>query len=286
MPIKRAKLPISNSDFKNARFVVIGVPDDSGSSYRNGSDKAPDAIRRVANSNELGEVVRNGKKSIFEPELSKLNAKVFDYGNVRKDGLKTAINKICKNGKLPIVIGGDHSITYKTISSISTKKRFSFVYFDAHPDFICSRRNYFGSVVCDISMLKNVDIKSSVIVGVRAIEDEEIDDIRKSGIKVITATDVVGLGAKKVVDVIKKTVSSNVYISVDLDVVDPAFAPGVTTPVVGGISSDELLYFIRGLAGYANMGLDVMEVCPKYDRKDVTSYLAYRTILEFISEKR
>lgn len=279
------RLPISNSNFDNADFVIVGVPDDKGSGYRKGASKAPDTIRKVANEKELGEVVRKGKKSVFEPELKKLSAKVFDYGNVVSASIKKTVEKIHSSKKFPIVIGGDHSITYKAISGIDGKKKLSFVYFDAHPDFICSRRNYFGSVICDIARLRNVDLKSSVIVGVREIEDEEIDDIKESGINVITATDIVGMGINKVVNTIKKTVTKNVYMSVDLDVVDPAFAPGVTTPVVGGITSDELLYFVRSLAQKVNMGFDVMEVCPKYDKNDITSYLAYRAILELVNEK-
>jgi agmatinase len=276
-------LPISNSSMKEARFVVLGVPSDKGSTYRKGAAKAPETIRRMIARNEIGSVMRNGKKSLFDPELQKFIAKVHDYGDISLDKTEKTIRDVVKAGKFPVVIGGDHSITYKTLSGIAPKKKFSLIYLDAHPDFICSSRNYFGSVMCDISKLKSVDIKSSIIVGVRTPEDEEIDNIKESGVRIVTATDIIEHGIKDIVKLINRTVSENAYLSIDMDVVDPAFAPGVTEPEPGGISSNELIYLVNGIAKKVNIGFDIMEVCPPYDIQGMTSYLAYRVMLEAIS---
>ncbi|MCL4381505.1 arginase family protein [Candidatus Marsarchaeota archaeon] len=276
-------LPINNSSFEKAKFVVIGVPDDSGSSYRKGAAKAPDAIRKIANMNEIGVVIRNNKKSLFEPQFEKFAAKVHDYGNVKKNKIKNEISRITKNNKFPILIGGDHSITYEAVSGFSPKEKWSIVYLDAHPDFICSKNRYFGSVLCDISKLENIDMKSSWIIGVRTPEEEEIMNIRKSGINFVDAVDIADKGIKKIVKMVKENVSKNVYMSIDMDVVDSAFVPGVTEPEPAGISSNELVYFVKEVASKINMGFDLMEVCPRYDIKNQTTYLAYRVILEAIS---
>ena len=277
------KLPISNVQLSKADFVILGVPSDKGSRYRKGAAKAPSTIRRIVAKNEVGSVTRKGKKSLFEPWLEKFTAKAYDYGDVNLDNVEKTIAKISKTA-IPITIGGDHSITYKVLSGIS-KEKISLIYLDAHPDFICSKRNYFGSVICDIADLKYVDLKSSVIVGVRAPEDEEIDNIKKSGIKTISAEEVEKLGIKNTINKIKKIVKKNVYLSIDLDVTDPAFAPGVTDPVPGGLTSNQLIYMVDELAKKANVGIDIMEVCPPYDIQDMTSYLAYRLILTAISSK-
>ncbi len=285
MARKALRLQISNSTFQKAECIVLGVPDDSGSSYRHGSALAPDAIRKFASHTEVAGVKRRSGVSMFNPEFRKFSARVHDCGNVGRGSLKKMMEKIGGARKFPLTIGGDHSITYTALSGLSRGKKFSLIYLDAHPDFICSSGNYFGSVMCDISRLKNADMKSSIIVGARALEDEEIDEMKDSGIKVITATDIAELGAKRVVDMIRNTVSSNAYMSIDMDVVDPAFAPGVTTPISGGISAAELLYMARELAGKATLGCDIMEVCPELDVGNRTLDLAYRLILEILSAK-
>ncbi len=280
---RRFKLPLSNSTEGEADFVVFGVPDDSGSAYRKGSSRAPDAIRRFVSRNEIGAVFHSGKKSMFEPEMHKLDAKVYDAGNRSRNAASEYAGSIASKGKVPIAIGGDHSITYDILKGINPKSRFGVAYFDAHPDIISSRGSYFGSVVNDLLSIPSFDPKSSIIVGLRTPEDEEIDNIRKCGIKVITPLQIADMGIKAAAAKIGAVLKRRTYLSIDMDAVDPAFAPGVTEPEPAGLSANEAAYLAKSVARRGLIGFDIMEVVPEYDRDGMTLYLAYRLMLEIIA---
>ncbi len=280
---RRFKLPLSNSTEGEADFVVFGVPDDSGSAYRKGSSRAPDAIRRFVSRNEIGAVFHSGKKSMFEPEMHKLDAKVYDAGNRSRNAASEYAGSIASKGKVPIAIGGDHSITYDILKGINPKSRFGVAYFDAHPDIISSRGSYFGSVVNDLLSIPSFDPKSSIIVGLRTPEDEEIDNIRKCGIKVITPLQIADMGIKAAAAKINAILKRRTYLSIDMDAVDPAFAPGVTEPEPAGLSANEAAYLAKSVARRGLIGFDIMEVVPEYDRDGMTLYLAYRLMLEIIA---
>ena len=280
---RRFKLPLSNSTEGEADFVVFGVPDDSGSAYRKGSSKAPDAIRDFVSRNEIGAVFHSGKKSLFEPGMHKLDAKVYDAGNRSRNAASGYAGSIASKGKIPIVIGGDHSVTYDILKGIDPKGKFGIAYFDAHPDIISSRGSYFGSVVNDLLSIRSFDPKSSIIIGLRTPEDEEIENIRKCGIKVITPLQIADMGIKAAAAKINSILKRRTYLSIDMDAVDPAFAPGVTEPEPAGLSSNNVIYLAKSVAKKGLMGFDIMEVVPEYDRDGMTLYLAYRLILEIIS---
>lgn len=151
--------------FEGADVIILGVTDESGShALRKGASKAPDQIRKVSNEREIFE--RKGIKTITLPEVCGLNKKIFDYGNVKKGEIAKLVEIIVNKGEIPVTIGGDHSITAEILKGIDkTKRKISIVYFDAHPDFICSSRKYYGSVVCDITEYENIDFSSSIEIG-------------------------------------------------------------------------------------------------------------------------
>ena len=277
------KLPISNSTEKDARFVIVGVPDDSGSAYRKGSSKAPDSIRDFVGRDEIGAVIKNGRKSIFEPELDIFDARVCDAGNMGREAASVHAAKVFGNGKIPITIGGDHSITYDILKGMDIRKKWGIAYFDAHPDIIGSRKSYFGSVINDLLGIKSFDPRSSIIIGMRTPESEELENIRKCGIHVITPLQIAEMGLKEASEVIRSALKRDTYLSIDMDSIDPAFAPGVTEPEPAGLSSNEAVYLAKNIAANGIFGFDIMEVVPKYDKEGMTLYLAYRLILEIIS---
>jgi len=268
---------------EDADWVVLGVPDEKGShSYRSGSSRAPDVIRAV--SHERAVFVRKGAEHIVEPQKGTFKHNLFDMGNIRRSEIRNEIRKLLSAHKKPITIGGDHSITFEILKAVNdVSKDISIIYFDAHPDFICSSRNYYGSVMCDAVSLKNINIKKSIEIGVRAPEREELVNLKKRQLKVITPMDIAEKGIKKIVAEIKKTVGKNVYLSIDLDVLDPAFAPGVSTPVPGGLTSNEFFYLIKEVSKLNLIGCDLTEVTPKYDIQDMTAHLAAKAIAEIIS---
>ncbi len=278
-------LPISNKKYKDAEFVILGVEDDSGSTYRKGSRYAPKLLRKFIEENKVDFTEKN-KKSFFGLENKPFKANICDIGNVTVKEIGKISEKIYSNRKKRVMIGGDHSITYKSLKNINFKSKWGIIYFDAHPDIISSRGVYFGSVINDISKLKNFDPKASFIIGMRTPEDEELKNIKKLGINIITPLD---LEEKGVVQISKKILSSlekNTYLSIDMDVLDPAFAPGVTEPEPAGLTPVQLVYLCKEISKKGLFGFDIMELCPKYDINNRTLHLAYRIILEIISSSK
>lgn len=274
----------NTSRFDDSDFVILGIPNETGShSRRKGTSRAPDRIRMV--SKIMDSYSHRGTTSLAVPANGNITAKVYDYGNVRKNKVNQIISKITRKSKIPVTIGGDHSNTAQIIKAVAeAHKPISLVYFDAHPDFVSSRGKYYGSVVFDC--LPYIDTKSSIYVGIRSPEQEELDNITEFGLEVVTPTDFVEKGIKQVAKKILATIRKNTYVSFDMDCIDPAFAPGVSVPVPFGISSREALHLVRKISQKGIVGFDIMEVNPPFDLNDATSHLASRLIGEMISASR
>lgn len=270
----------NSSSFDEADIVILGVPDESHShSLRKGAKDAPQKIRQISNLRDV--YIRNNTKSLGLPNQN-ISQRVYDYGDVGRNEISLVYKKILQSSKFPILIGGDHSISKVVIESLyENLGKISLVYFDAHPDFISSVTNYYGSVFYDI--LPYIDIKSSMQIGIRTPELEEITNIEKYGINVISPKDILAQGIQSITENILKKIGSNVYVSIDMDCIDPAFAPGVSVPVPMGLSSMEVSYMLNQIIKKGCVGFDIMEVCPEYDIKDRTSHLASRMIGEAIS---
>ena len=271
----------NTEDFDQSEMVILGIPDESQShALRKGTSEAPHFIRETSNLRDT--YVRKGKKSLGIPFSGIGQKKVLDYGDISRDQINDVFDKIISKSKIPIMIGGDHSISSEVIKTISKKKGpLSLVYFDAHPDFVSSTQNYYGSVFNDV--LPHIDIKTSIQIGTRTPEQEEIDNLKKYEIKVITPFEIVEKGVKEISNSILQTIGKNVYISFDMDCIDPAFAPGVSVPVPMGLKNVEAVYLLKSIVKQGIVGMDIMEICPRYDIKDRTSHLASRMISEVIS---
>ncbi len=269
----------NTDDFEQSEFVVIGIPDESQShALRKGTEEAPFKIRQISNLRDSFE--RDGKISLGRP-FQGSEKKVYDFGNITRSQIENIYDKISASSKIPISIGGDHSITRQIINALAKKHgKISLVYFDAHPDFVSSMTNYYGSVVNDV--LSNIEIISSIQIGIRTPEQEELDNINKFNLEVITPFDIQEQGIKQVTNSILNKLGDKVYISFDMDCVDPAYAPGVSVPVPMGLSSTDTVYLLKEIAKKGIVGMDVMEVCPSFDVKDRTSHLASRIISEVI----
>ncbi len=207
--------------------------------------------------------------------------KVHDIGNINREQIENVYDKISASSKIPISIGGDHSISRQIINAMAKRHgKISLVYFDAHPDFVSSTTNYYGSVVNDV--LPNIDIDSSVEIGIRTPEQEELDNIKKYNLDVITPFDIRDRGIKQVTNSVLDRLGDKVYVSFDMDCVDPAYAPGVSVPVPMGLNSTDAVYLLKEIAKKGIIGMDIMEVCPSFDVKDRTSHLASRIISEVL----
>jgi agmatinase len=271
----------NSNSYEESDIVIVGIPDQSHShSIRKGTSLAPNAVRVASNKRDV--YVENKIRSIAYTNSGKSSAKIFDYGNISRKDITKTFAKFAKDSKIPISIGGDHSLTTPLIKSfVEHKKPISLVYFDAHPDFLSSTRDFYGSVLYDI--LPYIDKKSSVLVGIRSPEQEEVENIQTHGIKVISPQDIQYNGIKNTINEILKTVSTKTYLSFDMDCLDPAFAPGVSVPVPFGLSSAESLTMVNEIAKHGIIGMDIMEICPPFDIQDFTSHLASRLIGEAVS---
>jgi agmatinase len=265
---------------EEADIVLFGVPDESHThAHRSGTAKAPDHIRKV--SVDRGIFERAGRKTMSLPTMSPLEQKIVDVGNIPRSQVSEFVEKVARDGKVPFMIGGDHSISSEALKGFDRLgSKIGVAYFDSHPDFICSSRDYYGSVVCDISEYRNIDFSTSIEIGVRDPEPEELLNLRRTHLQTISPVDLAEMGLRRTVDLVKDRVGDRIYVSFDMDVVDPAFAPGVSTPVPGGLSSSEALYLVREVSKLGLVGFDLMEVSPPYDVQDMTSHLAGRVILE------
>lgn len=270
----------NTENFNEADVVIVGIPDESNShALRKGTSDAPHKIREISN---IRDTYKRANAISLGFPLGGISKKVYDYGNILRTEVSDVTDKIVTKSKIPISIGGDHSISTEIIKTVAKKHGpLSLVYFDAHPDIISSVHGYYGSVFHDV--LPFIDIKSSILIGVRTPEQEEINNIKKYDLTVVTPLDIVKNGIAKTEETILGKIGQNAYISLDMDVIDPAYAPGVSVPVPLGLRNTEALYLLKSLARRGILGFDIMEVCPGYDTRDRTSHLASRMIAEVIS---
>ena len=269
----------NTENFDDAEFVIVGIPDESEShALRKGTEEAPFKIRQISNLRDSFE--RDEKISLGRP-FQGYEKKVHDMGNIDRSQIENIYDKISASSKIPISIGGDHSISRQIINALAKRHgKISLVYFDAHPDFVSSTTNYYGSVVNDV--LSNIEIASSVQIGIRTPEQEELDNIKKYHLEVITPFDIQKHGIKLVTNSVLHRLGDKVYVSFDMDCVDPAYAPGVSVPVPMGLNSTDAVYLLKEIVKKGIVGMDIMEVCPSFDVKDRTSHLASRIISEVL----
>jgi agmatinase len=266
----------------DADIILIGVPDESRShAKRRGTSRAPDTIRLA--SNELEFFKREGKIIPTSPMRGSLSdKKILDLGNVEREKLPKLILHVISHGKLPIIIGGDHSITTIALRQIGKMLgKISVFYFDAHPDFVSSTNNYYGSVMTDSAEF--IDFRNSMLIGTRAAEAEELDNAAKVGLEVITPLELAEVGVLKLARRLADERRQKRYVSIDLDCLDPAFAPGVSVPCPGGLSSTELLYLVKRTVQSGIIAMDIVELSPDFDLNNITAYLAARIISESIA---
>lgn len=274
-------------NINEANIVLLGVADESKSKApRQGTKNGPNQLRKALFSSE--NFKRSGQLIPICPMKGDLfTKKVFDIGNVKRNNLYFQIATLISQQKIPIVIGGDHSITTTNLHAIKmiTKKKINLIYFDAHPDFVTSTKDYYGSVVSD--SLDCISIKKSIFVGIRACEPEESYNIAKYGANIIDPMDVQEHGTKKILKKITQTCidknNNHIYISIDLDCLDPAFAPGVSVPTPCGLNPVELTFFIKQILGQTKIiGCDIVELSPSFDINNNTANLAARLFKEIL----
>jgi agmatinase len=252
---------------------------------------APDAIRRVS--------------VTLRPYNLALDVGIFehcsgvDYGDLSVvpgyieetyTRIETELFPLVEAGVIPVMMGGDHSITLPELRAMAKiHGPVALVHFDSHTD---TNDQYFGKPYYHGSPFRraveeNILLpENSIQVGMRGsvYSKDAYHDSMSLGFKVATMADIRQMGMEKLIERIRQRVGrAKVFVTFDIDVVDPAFAPGTGTPEVGGFTSAEAIDLLHGLKGLNFVGFDVVEVLPDYDTADITALMAANIIYEFLS---
>jgi len=267
---------IPESDKPN--LYVLGIAWDGSSSFRRGSREAPKVIRE-ATTDEL--------YNSFTEDLIDLKEvwRYRDLGDVYGGSFNDIVGKVSEllsryyRGEVFLFLGGDHSITYASIKALRevSNSDFGLIYFDAHPDLYPQYGGDKYSHACTVRRLVEEGlIKGDEVieVGIRAPTKEQVEFARKAGIRMISTSE-----ARLNPHI--KPGFTKAYISIDLDVLDPAFAPGVGNPEPGGLSVRELIDIIKNLE-LDVIAFDIVEFTPKYDYKGITAFAASKIIREVL----
>ena len=265
---------------------ILGVPIDRGSLYRPGAAKAPAVLRQLS--------------AIFAPVSE--YAELFDGVTVQDDGELSLVDGdmganveavAAEIGKtpaatVPVVLGGDHTVVSPTLVAQQRRLngRLSILYIDAHPDLNNSSRRTRWSNGCALRRgleLGDIDPRKVTLLGCRDYDWEEVEYIRKMGVTLVPAATAHRWTGSQLADEIGSRIGSDaLHISLDIDSLDPSYAPGTGVPSAGGLTSRELLDFLRQLRGVRLAGLDVDEVAPPLDVGYVTSLAALKFIFEYL----
>jgi len=269
---------IPSSEVPN--LYIIGAPWDGSSSYRRGCARGPEAIREATSEklyNSFNETLVNLAEYWRYKDLGDIKAESFRE-------LVENMDKIVKryyNGEFFLFLGGDHSITYAAFKSLReiSREEFGLIYFDAHPDLYPEYEGEKYSHACTVRRLVEEELvkgKNIVQIGIRAPTKEQIEFAKEHGIKVISASEVYYSWKAEVP-------FEKAYLSFDVDVLDPAFAPGVGNPEPGGLTVRELVEVIKSL-NVNVVGFDIVELNPEYDWKGISAFATAKIIREVLGK--
>jgi agmatinase len=285
-----ARLPLVRS-LDGVDVAIVGVPFDTGVTYRVGGRFGPNAVRAAS--------------VMLRPYNPNLDIKPFDvlscidhgdiaivpgYTERSYAAIESAVGPIVEEGVIPLLLGGDHACTLPHLRATRSRGPVAVIDFDSHTD---AWDSYFGEKYNHGTWMRRaieeglVDVAHSIEVGLRGSLYDAADwtGLRSElGLEYLTTEDIFRLGPEAVAAAIRDRVGDRpAFISFDIDVVDPAYAPGTGTPEAGGPSARDMLAILRGLRGIDFVGFDVVEVIPAYDPAGQTATLAANLAYEMLS---
>ena len=285
-----ARLPRS-VDVPDFDVAVIGAPFDSGVSYRPGARFGPAAIRQGSRLlkpyNPALDVLPFAACQVVDAGDLGLNP--FDIGEAMRQ-VEEGLRELTGDGRLAVTIGGDHTVALPALRvAHALHGPVALVHFDAHLD---TWDTYFGEPYTHGTPFRRAAEEglllrdASAHVGIRGplYDPRDLVDDARFGFTIVHCAEIDDLGVRGVVERVRERVrDAPVYLSIDIDVLDPAYAPGTGTPESGGMTSRELLGILRGFDGLNIVGADVVEVAPAYDHAEITSIAAATVTYELIS---
>jgi agmatinase len=271
--------------------AVVGVPFDSGTSYRPGARFGPAAVRQGSR------LLRPWHPGLGVGPL--VAQQVADAGDIAcnpfdinesVDQIQAGAAELLDGARHLLAIGGDHTIAFPLLRVV--RQRFgpvALVHFDAHLD---TWQTYFGAPVTHGTPFRRAAEEGlfldshSMHIGIRGpvYAASDLEEDAELGFRTVTAMEIERIGVEGTLSRIRERVGdAPLYISIDIDVLDPAHAPGTGTPEAGGLTSRELLGILRGLAGAPLVGADVVEVSPAYDHAEITAVAAAHVSYELLA---
>ena len=279
-PTPQSFLDVSRT-LEESRYMVLGAPMDLTGTYRRGSRFAPTAIRRASLYME---------SYSLRSDLDAREVPICDVGDLRGgDDVEEWVSRIgaviregSKSGRVPIMLGGEHTVTLGAARAVGEA---AIVDFDAHLDL---RDEFLGRRTSHTTFLHRLveerEGRRVIILGARALSEEEMGYAQEKGIRYFTAREMRARGARGTLETVLESVPEGtpIYITVDMDVLDPSEAPAVCNPAPEGVGVTELLDILHGLCTRRRvLGLDLCEVTPYYD-SGLTSIQAAKVVLEAI----
>ncbi|NUP50539.1 MAG: agmatinase [Catenulispora sp.] len=289
-PATFARLPRLD-EVEHCDVAVVGIPFDSGVSYRPGARFGPSAIR------EASRLLRPYNPGLdVSPFAAQQVADAGDIAcnpfdiNEAVESIEQLAGELAEPGRRLVVIGGDHTVSLPLLRAVAQRHGpVAMLHFDAHLD---TWDTYFGAEYTHGTPFRRaveqglLDTEAISHVGTRGplYGKQDLQEDRRLGFGIVTSSDVMRRGVDEVVDALRQRIGDRpLYISIDIDVLDPAHAPGTGTPEAGGLTSRELLEILRGMAAMNLVGGDVVEVAPAYDHAEITAVAASHVAYDLVS---
>ena len=272
--------------FEKAKYVIFGVPFDATSTYRTGARFGPNAIRQAS---------LNIETYSFRSGIDVEDLALYDAGDlhVSTDAQKTVdmtklvVEDILAAGKMPVVLGGEHTVTLGIAEGLGAKAaKTAVVSFDAHLDLRCE---FLGLDLSHTTFMQLIseEVKPAKIieVGTRSVCKDELAYAKKAGIDFLTSRQIIKEGAEQIGKKLKEKLApyENVYLTMDMDVLDPAFAPAVQNPEPEGINTTALLDIVCALCDKRVVGFDVLEIAPMFDQ-GISAIVAAKVMFEMLCQ--
>jgi len=255
----------AESGFEAASFIFFGVPFEKTSSFRHGADKGPSEIRQAS---------WNFERFDLRTKMNFEDIPIHDYGDLDVQKLnpkelfatvKNFTSKVLQKQKIPIAVGGDHFITPGIVSAFP--KDIAVLSLDAHMDFRQEYKNDIYNHACVIRRIADhIPIQNIAVLGLRSAEKEEYEQAQKQGLFFRDAFTINDTGIKKIIQQTKTQLKGKkIYLTFDIDAIDPAYAPGTSTPEPCGLTPLQVIDIIEAFAPQL-IGCDLVEICPPYDQ--------------------
>lgn len=281
--------PLGGPANQASGIAVAGIPLDIGTTNRAGSRFGPHALRHASRMLVDGDHPTHWVRPAAHG-LGDAGDFEIAMGELEKS-LELIEAQAAEHGHL-VALGGDHTITLPLLRALAKKRRgapaVGLIHFDAHvdtwPDSFGLRYGH-GSVFYHAIVEGHVDPRRMIQIGIRSPTEREVRDwTLRQGVRILGAGDVHASGPEAVANIVREVIGAGpVYLSFDIDALDPAFAPGTGTPEIGGLTTWQAQAILRGLGGLDFVGMDLVEVAPAYDVSEITALAGATMVWEYLA---